>query len=116
MNAPAKALIAIKSSERRNALQALLETIERIGAVHQANDVQTSLEVVKVHRPILVLADFEFFSAITLYPNSAMIVLVENREEQERARAAGAAHVIVEGTPVSQLIVIIESLLEGESE
>ncbi len=116
MNEPAKALIAIKSSERRDALQALLESIERIGTVYQANDVQTSLEMVEVHRPILVLADFEFFSAITKYHKSAMIVLVENRAEQARARAAGEAQVIIEGTPVSQLIAIIETLLEREFE
>ncbi len=116
MNEPAKVLIAIKLSERRAALQALLESIERIGAVYQANDVQTSLELVKVHHPALVLADFEFFSAISIYLTSAVVVLAENREEQERARTAGAAQVIVEGTPVSQLIAIIESLLEGESE
>lgn len=112
MNEPVTALIAVKSCERRDALQALLESIDRFDAIFQADDAQTSSDVSKAHCLALVLVDFSLFHAIHARCNPALMVLVEHRDEQERARADGATQVFIEGTPVSQLVDAIEALLD----
>lgn len=112
MTKSVKALIAVGSNERCDALQALLESIDHIDAIYQANDAPTSLEVIKAHCFRLVLVDFSLFLAIQFRCNPAIIVLVEDRREQEHARAAGATQVFTEGSPANQLVATIESLLK----
>jgi DNA-binding NarL/FixJ family response regulator len=111
MNEPVKTLVAVQSTERRDALQALLESIEHINTIYGANDIQTSIEMIKTHDPTLLVADFELFRAINNHHNAVVVVLVTDRHEQERARASGAIKVFIEGTPVNQLVDAIETLL-----
>lgn len=113
MHEPVKTLIAVRSGERRDALQALLESIDQINTIYMACDAQTAITVMAAHNLALVLTDDELLRAINASAATAVVTLVKDRGEQAHARAAGATHVFMEGTPVSQLIATIEALLEN---
>lgn len=105
-----KALIAVKSTERRDALYALLESLG-IDVIHQASDAETSRRTVNEQEPALILTDFNLSSAVPAANPAAIIVLVADRVEAAQARAAGATHVFIEGTPVSQIVDAINGLM-----
>lgn len=106
-----KALIAVKSKERRDALAALLESLKQIHVIYQAGNEQATRDVLEAHSPTLVLADFEFFDGVRDRCAEVVIVLVINRAEQAQAHAKGATRVFIEGTPVNQLVATIEQSL-----
>lgn len=112
MNEPVRALIAVKSTERRDALHALLESLKRFDIIDLADSKESAGELLKAPHPALVLADFQLFSAVPIHYDAVAIVLVVDQAEQAQARAGGATQVFIEGTPVSQLITTIERLLE----
>ena len=106
-----KALIAVKSTERRDALVALLESLNQIDAINKTGDEQTVRDVLAASCPALILADFDLFDAVRDNCGKDLIVLVVNRAEQAEAYAKGATQVFIEGTPVSELVAIIEQCL-----
>lgn len=112
MSADVKALLAIKSTERCDALAALLESLNQIDVIYESGSQQATRDFLEVHRPALILIDFEFFDAVQR-DNCAevAIVLVINRTEQAQAHVNGATQVFIEGTPVNQLVSIIEQQL-----
>lgn len=112
MNEPVRALIAVKSTERRDALHALLESLKRFDVIDLAESEHTAGELIEAHCPILVLTDFQLLGVLPGHCNAEVIVLVVDQAEQAQARAEGATQVFIEGTPVSQLITTIERLLE----
>ena len=115
MNKPVRALIAVKSTERRDALHALLESLKRFDVIDLADSNKTAFDLLEAHCPALVLTDFQLFSAVPARYDAVVIVLVVDQAEQRQARAEGAEHVFIEGTPVSQLVATIERLLEGRN-
>lgn len=113
MNEPVRALIAVKSTERRDALHALLESLKWFDVIDRSDGKQVTGELLKAHCPTLILTDFQLFGALPAHFDAVVIVLVVDQTEQARARAGGATQVFIEGTPVSQLITTIEHLLEA---
>lgn len=111
MNENIRALIAVKSNEMQDALQALLESVKRINTIYQATNEQTMLEIITAHQPVLVLVDFDLFDAISKHPITMLIALVDSRTEQDYAKSKGADWVFMKGSSVSQLVSTIESLL-----
>ena len=111
MGGRVKVLIAVKSNERRDALQALLESLAMVDAIFPANDVQTSMAVIEVHCLALALMDFSIYDGLHLRCEPARMVLAKDRQELELARSRGATRVFIEGTPVHQLVTAIEELL-----
>lgn len=111
MSKPVKALILFRSGEMRDALQALLESIERIGTIYQAQDAQTGNDILEAHHPGLLLTEFTLVHAVTAHPDVRIMVLAEDRHEQEHACTAGFTWVFIKGTPVGQLIKAIEAWL-----
>lgn len=115
MNKPVRALIAVKSTERRDALHALLESLKRFGVIDLADSDDVAGELIEAHCPVLVLTDYQLLGVLSGHCNAEVIVLVVDQAEQAQARVEGAEHVFIEGTPVSQLVATIERLLEGKN-
>lgn len=113
MNETVRTLIAVKSTERRDALYALLESLKRFDVIDLADSDDVAGELLEAHCPAVVLADFQLFSVVPDHCNAEVIVLVVDQAEQAHARTEGAEHVFIEGTPVSQLVATIERLLEA---
>lgn len=111
MNKPVRVLIAVKSPERRDALHALLESLKRFDVIDQADNEQAIGELLKVHCPALILADFHLFSLVPAHCEARVIVLVMDQAEQAQASVEGAEQVFIEGTPASQLVATIEHQL-----
>ena len=111
MNEPVRTLIAVKSTERRDALYALLESLKRFDVIDLADSEQVAGELLKAGCPALVLADFQLLGVLPGHCNAEVIVLVVDQAEQAHAHVEGAEHVFIEGTPVSQLVTTIERLL-----
>lgn len=111
MNNPqVTALIAARTSELRNALQALLVSIRQVQAIYQADDAQAALRHIAVCQPVLILVDFDLSEAVAYGSDAAIFVLVDSRAEQEMARLRGY-QTFMKGTPVTPLIAAIESML-----
>lgn len=115
MDEPVRALIAVKSTERRDALHALLESLKWFDVIDLADSEHATIELFKAPCPALLLVDFQLFGIVPDYGNAVVIVLVVDQAEQAQAHAGGATQVFIEGTPVSQLITTIERLLETKN-
>lgn len=111
-----KALIAVKSIERRDALYALLESLKRFEVIEQVDSEQGVGERLEASCPVLVLVDFHCFGLDLARWNTAIIVLAVDQAERAQAYAKGATQVFIEGTPVSQLVASIERRLEAGNE
>lgn len=111
MSKQVPALIAAESGELRAGLQALLESISRIGPITQAPDRQTLARRLAAAAPMLCLVDFPLAAAVADRHQRMLVVLVDHQGEQLPALAGGAAQVVVKGTPAAQLVALIDTLL-----
>lgn len=109
------ALIAVKSIEMQDALQALLESVKQISTIYQDRDELTITELTTTHQLTLVLVDFDHFDAIRKHPKTMLIALVDSRKEYDYVQSKGAKWVFMKGSPVSQLVSIIDSILTTDT-
>lgn len=111
MNENIRAIVAVKYNEMRDALQALLESVKQISTIYQVRDELAITELTTTHQPTLVLVDFDLFSAISKHPETLLITLVDSRKEFDYVQSKGAKWVFMKGSPVSQLVSIIDFIL-----
>ena len=113
-------LIAGKPSRMRDSLHTLLKTMPGIEIVGHADDDSAALRMVAEHRPVLVLLDTnlpgEDFTTVldqikAARPKNRSLVLVENLNQQQEARAAGADAALIKGYRTAELFAVIERLL-----
>ena len=114
------ALIIAKPSHLRNSLQSLLRTIPQIEILAESHDPAI---LVKMHAEIhseLILVDASIidetsWSAITKikadWHNTKFIVLIENEQQAQKAKEAGADFYLLKGFPATELVHLIENLL-----
>jgi DNA-binding NarL/FixJ family response regulator len=123
MAGPASALIVAESPQLGESLLILLRSIPGIGAIHQANDGPSALAMSIELEPTLVLLDYHLSKnghSNTLarmkarQPQAQFVVLVDNEDQVQRARAAGVDLVLIKGVRAATLLESIEKLLKSE--
>ena len=115
-----KVLVIASPGELRDGLHALLVSIPQIGYISQADDRPSALRIVEEQCPDLVLVstDTPGDKVATMLeciearcPRSRSIVLANDTDKQDEARAAGADVVVLVGIPATALAAIIQNLL-----
>ena len=105
---------------RLNCLRILLKSRPGITIVGSADDSSSVLRLISEHYPVLVLLDTNLPGEdITTVleqvkasgPENRSLVLVENFNQQQEAKAAGADVALVKGFRTAKLFAIIERLL-----
>ena len=113
-------LIVARSGRVRDGLEALLTTIPQIEIVGQVDDVPWALRMITEHRPALVLLDFNLLDGQVetvlrqiqaARPGTRCTVLVDNAQQEQAAKAAGADGVLIKGFPAAALFATVERLL-----
>jgi DNA-binding NarL/FixJ family response regulator len=119
-----RTLIVSHRESLRNGLQALLTSIPRLDVVGQAGDGARALEMLRKHRPNLVLLDTHLPEdgewqvlerAKARWPETRCIVLADDVDQQQRARALGADVALLKGFPPAKLAETIETIITTES-
>jgi DNA-binding NarL/FixJ family response regulator len=114
------ALIAAQPGSLRVSLRALLMVMPQIETVRQTDDALATLRIAMEYRPALVLLDAEAFNGE--FPEmirtikagvkqSRCLILANDVQQQQKARAAGADVALVKGFPAAKLFKAIEDLL-----
>ncbi len=115
-----KGLIIAEPGRVRDGLQALLTAIPQMGRVEQAGDTSSALRTIRKQQPTLVLLDFSLIGddLRTLLkrikaesPQTQSLVLVDDAEQQQEAKASGADRVLIKGFTAEKLIETIGRLL-----
>ena len=113
-------LIVAQPGPLRNSLQALVTTMSQIEIVAEVNDTSAMLRMGDSLQPILVLLDAslpqnEVLPALKRiqeeWSQTRTIVLVENFQQQQEVKQAGADVALIKGFPAAKLAAIIEVLL-----
>jgi DNA-binding NarL/FixJ family response regulator len=117
------ALIVARPGPLRNGLQALMTTMPQIEILAETADPSALLRMGAGNQPDVVLLDAslpedQVWSALgrikAEQSQTRSIVLVEDSQQQQKAQAAGADVVLIQGTPAGQLIAAIEGILSQE--
>ncbi len=117
------ALIAAKPGWVRDGLQSLLASIPRITHIHLRDDRRSALQMMADQQPIIVLfgSDFPIDEVLEMlhqikgeWANTRCIVLIEDIQQEQSAKAAGADAVLHTGFLAARLIALVESLLLNE--
>jgi CheY-like chemotaxis protein len=118
------ALIVAKPGPLRNSLQALMTTVPKIEIVAETDNPSALLRMGETMQPDIVLLDAslskdDVWAALRRiqkeWSRTRSIVLVEGSQQQQRAQAAGADVVLIQGYPAAGLITAIEELLHSSS-
>jgi DNA-binding NarL/FixJ family response regulator len=118
------ALIITKPGHLQNGLQSLLRTIPQIEILAESHDPSILLKMSAEIQPELVLVDASLlgepnWAAITKIKadrqNTKIIVLTENEQEGQTAKAAGADFYLLKGFPAKDLARLIETSLIHDS-
>ena len=113
-------LLVARPGRMREGLQALLRTIPEIEIVGQADWGSQALALIAQQQPALVLLDSsltpgEMLSTLMQikgeYPRTRCIVLVENAQQQDAARDAGADTALIRGFSAGVLHAAIDQVL-----
>ncbi|NIP23984.1 MAG: response regulator transcription factor [Phycisphaerae bacterium] len=114
------ALIVAKPGQLREGLQALLSTIPQISHLGQVDDGCSALKFVAQHSIRLMVLDLEpsnYDLLTTLakikasYPQTQVLVLVDNESDQQITATAGADAVLIKGFQAPKLLAAIEELV-----
>ena len=117
------ALIVARPGPLRNGLQALMTTMPQIEILAETTDPSALRRMGAGMQPDVVLLDAslpedQVWAALGQIKaersQTRSIVLVEDSQQQQKAQAAGADVVLIQGTPAGQLIAAIEGLLSQE--
>jgi DNA-binding NarL/FixJ family response regulator len=119
------ALIVAKPGPLRNSLQALMTTMPQIEILAETGDPSALLRMGAEIQPHIVLLDAslpedQVCAALRQIKNewsqTRSIALVEDSQQQQKVRAAGADVALLKGHPAAKLIATIEGLLSPEKE
>jgi DNA-binding NarL/FixJ family response regulator len=123
MTKPTLALVVTGPGSLQNGLLAMLTTIPQIQAVLVAEEASRALRMIADHRPALVLLDTmlpgnEAGAVLreikARWPSTHCIILADDVQQQQEAKAAGADAVLIKGFSATKLIATIEGLLSQE--
>lgn len=113
-------LIAARPGRLRDGLRTVLTTVPQVEVVDPVDNRGSTLQMVAEHCPALVLLDFnlsadEVVAVLkqikTEWPHIGCITLVDNRQQERMAKAAGADEVVRKGFPTCQLVEVVMRLL-----
>ena len=109
----------------RDCLQTTLGAIASVEVIWQTGDIPSTLAMLAEHQPALVLLYTDLpkgESWVTIlrqiktdWLQTPCLVLANNAQEQQAARAAGADGALFKGIPASRLFATIERLLPRET-
>ena len=114
------ALVLAKPGHLRNGLQSLLRTIARIEIIAESQDPSALLKITEEIHPELIFIDANVFdednwTAISKLkaerPTIKILVLIENGQQRQSAKEAGADIVLQKGFPAAKLVHLIEDRL-----
>ena len=120
---PTLALIATRPGSLQDSLVALMTTMHQVNAVLIAGDGASALRMMAQHRPALVVIETDLPTEEghvplqeikTRWPQTRCIALVEDIEQQQEAKSAGADVVLIAGFPPARFIAAVEELLSLE--
>ena len=110
-------LVVISPGDLQNGILALMTTIPQLGTVLVAEDIKSTLRMIKNHQPTLVIMDTSLTQACEVirkikmqWHQTHVIALVEDIEQQKDAAASGADRVLIKGFPALKLVEIVEDL------
>jgi DNA-binding NarL/FixJ family response regulator len=115
-----QALIITGPGSLQKGLLALMTAIPRVNVIGEVADGLQALEVIRKHRPNLVLLDtnlpgdegWRVLRQIrSQWPKIRCIVLADDVQQQRNAEALGADVVLLKGFPPAKLATTIEKLL-----
>jgi len=116
-------LVAARPDRMRVSLQTLL-MVNGINVIGHADDSSSAVRMVSKHRPALLLLDTnlpgEEVSTVLKQikangSQSRCLVLVDNVQQQQEAKSAGADAVLLRGFRTAKLIEVVESLLPRDA-
>ena len=114
------ALIVARPGPLRKSLQALMTTVPQIEIVAEANSSSALLRMGDRIQPDIVILDAslpenEVWAVLKqirgAWTQTRTIVLVEDSQQQQRAKEAGADVALLQGFPAAQLAAVIEGFL-----
>ena len=120
---PTLALIATRPGPLLDSLVALMTTMDQVNAVLIAEDGASALRMMAQHRPALVVIETDLPTEEghvplqeikTRWPQTRCIGLVEDIEQQQETKSAGADVVLIVGFPPARFIAAVEELLSPE--
>jgi DNA-binding NarL/FixJ family response regulator len=128
MNQPIKPIRVILADDHtlvRAGMRALLEKLPKVEVVGEAGDGRQALQLVKRHRPDVVLMDISMPGLNGLdasqrmtveYPDARVIILSmhDNEEYYWRALKAGAAGYLLKKAATTELGIALEQVVRGE--
>lgn len=118
------ALIMAKPSELREALQAILSVIPQIKQICETDNCASTLTMAAQLHPALVVLDFDLpLKQISIVlaqikatcSQAQSVVLVDNEQEYQMAKAAGADLVLIKGIQAAKLLAILSERLSTPS-
>jgi DNA-binding NarL/FixJ family response regulator len=124
MKNPISTLIAAKPDRLRDGLHLLLSTAPQVCAIEQADDPDSTFQLITERPPGLVVLDTNLDSASVSHvlrrikeeaPTLPCLVVVANDQPPQPASNAGADAVLLKGFSSSELLALIEQLIDGES-
>jgi DNA-binding NarL/FixJ family response regulator len=125
MKRRSQVLIVARPSPLRDGLRALLTTMPQIEIIGQVDDAPSALKMITEQRPAVVvlnpnLAADEVWTVLRGIKAEGTqprcIVLADNIQQQQVAKAAGADYALLKGFAATRLLRTIESLLSSAEE
>lgn len=120
MDTPALALIAARPLSLRYSLLALLARLPQIDSVQSVEDARLMLTVVTTTQPQLIVLDVHLLGESvkpvldqlkTIAPQTRLVVLVDQVEQQQELQATSADLVLLKGHPAAELFTSVAQLL-----
>lgn len=110
-------LIVAAPGRLRDSLEALLKTLSWLHIVEPVDNKLSALEMMSQHQPKLVLLDNEAWNLLksikTLAPQVYCLALVNDLQQQQAAKNAGADLTLLKGFVASELFTAVEKLLSS---
>jgi DNA-binding NarL/FixJ family response regulator len=117
------ALVASSSGTLQNGLLALMTTLPQVNSVLVTEEVGSTLRMVENHQPALVILDVSSPDMLEVvreikarWAHISLVVLAEDRAQQNEAEAAGADRVLIKGFSVQSFIAIVENVIKDQED
>ena len=115
-------LIIAQPGILRESLSSLLGTMPEINVVSTTNDLDSAIEFVSEHQPMICIMDFsnqvddkeqKIDQLKSILPEKKTILLVDTVEAKEEAETHGFDKVVINGSSVQQLTKTISDCIQG---
>jgi DNA-binding NarL/FixJ family response regulator len=125
MESHTSALIIARPGRLRDGLQAVLAAMPQIETVDRADDLRSALRMAAERRPALVLLNTDLINGQTRetleqirarWSGARCIVLADDVQQQQRARAVGVDEVLLRGFSATELFASVDRLLRQQRE